>query len=263
MGWRLGLEMLDVFLINLDGSDARLAHAKAALDVAGIGFQRIAAFDGRGKQPGQLPMYDEARALRVFGRMLSGGEVGCFLSHLAAARDFLAGEAEFGLVLEDDLSVAPRAKVALAQIMASDCGSPWWVANLGEPARHWFTPVADLEGGHALVRAHYFPVTTTAILWNRAGAAAFVRDARTIEMPVDHWLRRWATQARCGLAVNPALFPPTEMQSEIDGPSAPKSGRKAGHGLHYGLTKYRRMWANKRRARAACAAYVKDRQRDP
>jgi glycosyl transferase family 25 len=242
-------------LINLAGSDARLAVATDVLDRAGIRFVRLPAFDGRALRPEELPLYDANLALRGFGRRLTGGEVGCFLSHLEAARRFLDSDADYGLVLEDDLMVAAGGAAGLERLVQTlrqgGARLPWLVANLGEPARRMFTPLADL-GGHLLVRAHYFPVTTTAILWNRDGAAAFLRDASVIAMPVDHWLRRWAVGGRCGLAVNPPLFPSRQADSEID---AAAQRDALPRGLSYFIIKQTRLWRNKLRAWAAKRAF--------
>lgn len=239
---------VETFLINLEGSDERLARSTAQLTAAGLEFQRLAAFDGRLLRPEDLPMYDLARAQRVFGRRLTGGEVGCFLSHLAAARRFLASGAPYGLVLEDDVTVPADAHQIvqdLLRVLEARPQPPWSVVNLGEPARRMFTALEPVATGHMLVRAHYFPVTTTALLWNRQGAEAFERDATSIVMPVDHWLRRWATARDAGLALNPALFPAAEGQSEIDA-AGPR--KKAHLSPRYFIAKQSRLWTNKTRA---------------
>lgn len=240
---------IETFLINLEGSDERLARATAQLAAAGLEFRRIAAFDGRRLKPEDLPLYDAMRAEKVFGRRLTGGEVGCFLSHLEGARQFLATGADYGLVVEDDLTVPASAGQVLDELLVALDGrlakTPWWVANLGEPARRMFTTLGPVTGSHRLVQAHYFPVTTTALLWNRSGAEAFLRDARDIVMPVDHWLRRWVTAQGAGLALNPALFPASGAASEIDAAGPRKKTRLS---LRYFVAKQRRLWTNKLKA---------------
>ena len=245
------MNRLDVQLINLDGSDARLATASAALTAAGIPFRRLPAYDGRGKRPEDLPLYDAAQAKRSFGRLLTGAEIGCFLSHLEGARRFLASDREFGLVLEDDLAIAAHEAGPLLTDLAEALHGgaarrPWHLANLGRAASELFTPLTPLDAGHTLVRAHLFPVTTTAILWTRAGAEAFLRDARRIDMPVDQCLRCWATAAGTGLAVNAAIFDTSGAVSEIDATvSRSKSVRR---GLRYAIA--RKVWLMRNKARA-------------
>ena len=243
-------QRLATFLINLDGSDARLARATAALTAAGLTFTRIPAFDGRGKTADDLPLYDAAATQRAFGRKMVGGEVGCFLSHIRAAEAFLASGAAYGLVLEDDATVPPDAAETLRLLLdALETGAavtPWRVINLGRPASRVLTPLEMVSNSHRLIRAHYHPMTTTAILWNRDGARAFLNGAaRRIDMPVDNWIQRWASARDCGLALAPPLFPPAEGDSEIGGAVQRKGGAR---GWGYFIGKQTRLWRNKLRA---------------
>lgn len=254
------MNRLDVQLINLDGSDARLTRATAALQAAGIPFRRLPAFDGRGKRPEDLPLYDPAAAMRSFGRKMTGGEIGCFLSHLEAARQFLQTGADYGLVLEDDLSIAtPDAGTVLTGLLDAlpevSADKVWHVANLGRAAPEVSSRLGPVAPGHLLVRAHLFPVTTTAILWSREGAASFVHDVQRIDMPVDQWLRCWASAADTGLAVNPALFGTSGAESEIDASvSRSKSVRR---GPRYAIARKLWLWRNTRLARRHQAAFAK------
>ena len=78
-----------VYLINLDGSDDRLREASGQLESAGVTFERVAAFDGRGLRIEEFPDYDAKGARSYMGRPLRGGEIGCYLSHLECACRFL------------------------------------------------------------------------------------------------------------------------------------------------------------------------------
>lgn len=210
---------LDTALINLDGSDARLEGATALLNGLGLGFQRLAAFDGRGVAPADLPDHDAAETRRRFGRYLSGGEVGCYQSHLRAAERFLAGEARYGLVLEDDLGVTPDTAAALQAMLDwldRNPGLDWDLANLGARVVRSFVPVDGYSGPGTLCHAFYFPVTTTAILWSRKGAAGFLAEGRPILLPVDHFFRKWASASGRGLAFRKAIFPDRQEESLIN-----------------------------------------------
>ena len=242
---------LGIWLINLDGSDQRLARSAASLAAAGLPFARLPAFDGRKLTKAEFPLYDARATLARFGRDLTGGEIGCFLSHLDAARRFLDNGDTFGLVVEDDLSVPHDAAAVMAGLVQALHGgaarTPWHVANLGNPGRRMFNILGEVHPGYRLVRAHYFPVTTTAILWNREGAAAFVAAATRIDMPVDHWLRDWATKMDSGLALDRPLFPSVDLESEID-IAAPRKAFRVG--LRFFWSKQKRLFMNKWRARS-------------
>ena len=250
-------------VINLDSSTERLASATRALAAEGIAFTRLSAIDGRDKPAEAFAQYDPAVAVRRFGRVLRGGEIACFLSHLAALAAFHDSGAEFGLVFEDDLTARPGAGAALSALIdraaTGDLGGAWDVANLGEPARKFFTPltsavVGSLPGGAVPGRAHYFPMRATALLWTRDGAARFLDETPTVAMPYDHQVRLWATARGTGLGLDRALFPHSGADSDIDA-----GGRRAttDRGLRYLVLKHFRGARNRARAKAHQTAYRK------
>lgn len=240
---------LPAYVINLDGSEARLASARDQLDCAGIAFERVAAFDGRGLRLDQFPGYDAKRALAYMGRPLRGGEIGCYLSHLEAARRFLATEKPFGLVFEDDVCLFPEAPEILDQLLnwIGTRPSDWDMINLG-PAKHKiFTPLRTFAAGgksSALTRAHYFPMNATGILWSRGGAQAFVDSHRTIFAPLDNFYRDWMTRTDRGLAMWPPILGTIEAVSDI-APLSVSNRSAAGRRWYYGLTKQRRLFTYK------------------
>lgn len=240
---------LATYLINLDGSDERLASASAQLDAAGIAFTRVSAFDGRGLDLGQVSDYDARAAVAYMGRPLRGGEIGCYFSHLDCARRFLDSDADHGLVLEDDVRLVPDAAGLLTQMLDWLAAQhiSWDVINIGADRLKYVTPLADF-GGHGLLRAHYFPMTTTGIVWSRPGAEAFVTGLQKIWAPVDNALREWQCVADRGLSVAPPLVGTIGADSDIDGGGAAK--RKAdGRSPWYGWLKQKRVLRNKWRAR--------------
>lgn len=241
--------MIPAFLINLDDSVERLAEASAQLQSADIPFQRVPAFDGRGLSLDQFPDYDHARALAFMGRPLRGGEIGCYLSHLDCARRFLACGADCGVVLEDDLGLLPGAAEALAQMMDWLSAHPknWDLIHLSPNRHKIFTTVHGFRAAgqyHDLTRAHYFPMTTTALIWSRTGARAFVDNHHRIWAPVDNYFRHWQTRADRGLAVWPPLVTTTGAESEIADAGANRRS-VAGRTRAYGLAKQRRLMTDK------------------
>jgi glycosyl transferase family 25 len=213
---------LTVFLINLDGSDDRLASATTQIESAGVSYQRYAAFDGRGKNPTDFEEYDDQAATRFYGRPMTGGEMGCYFSHIDCAEAFLATDADYGLILEDDMLGSERSFQDLDKIIDwienSDLAD-WDMINLCMEPRKFFSVLktfGDGESSFSLVRAHYFPMTTTAILWSRAGAKRFLETRRQIYAPLDHFFRRWFTVNGRGLAVTPPLFDITGADSDLD-----------------------------------------------
>lgn len=203
-------------VINLDGSADRLAAISGQLAAASLEFSRFAAVDARARDLAEFPDYDSIGARFVLARPMTGGEVGCYQSHLECARNFLATGCRFGLVLEDDALVTPDSVKRLAECLEClDLLPSWDIVNLGHAPKRFYHIV---EGGSTagLCRAYYFPITTTALLWSREGARRFVRDHGRMSVPVDIELRNMVGATGRGLAMRPALFPPSNNVSTID-----------------------------------------------
>ena len=95
---------LPVFIISLKEADKR--RKKLMNHLSDIQFDRnLHILDGaNGRDLGDeiYDFYDRKKRLRYFGRDLTSGELGCFLSHKKALEYFLANGARKGLILEDD-----------------------------------------------------------------------------------------------------------------------------------------------------------------
>lgn len=240
---------LPIYLINLDDSDERLHLASAQMEKAGLSFQRVPAFDGRKLNINQFPDYDAKAALHYMGRPLRGGEIGCYLSHLDCARRFLQSGEPYAVVLEDDMQLVPGFSEAVAQVVdwLSTHPDEWDIVNIGADRQKIFTVLHDfaVSGNcYHLTMAHYFPMTTTGLIWSRSGARAFVENHDTIWAGVDNYLRWWQTRAGRGLTVSPPLVKTSGLESEI----APETGSdRSAAGRHplYGLMKQRRLLTDK------------------
>ncbi len=234
---------LQTFVINLDGSVARMASAAAQLSAAGLAFQRVPAFDGRGLSPDELPDYDAKAALAYMGRPMRGGEIGCFHSHLRAAQAVVDSGAAMGLVFEDDMQLVPGAAgqfQALADWLATR--DDWDLVNLGANRHRIYSPLAQFDT-YVLTRAHYFPMMASGMLWRREGAQAFLAAHDRIFAPIDNYFRHWQTRRDRGLAVWPQLVGTNGAESEtFSGP-----GNRSIEGRHplYGLIKQRRLMTDK------------------
>lgn len=237
---------IPIYLINLDGSDARLHSAREQFNAAGLSFERVPAFDGRGLRIDQFPDYDAEAALCYMGRPLSGGEIGCYLSHLDCARRFLATRAPLGIVFEDDLKLVPGFAEGLDRLLACLAGlAAWDLVNIGANKHKIYTTLAGFEAkgrAYTLTQAHYFPMTTAGLIWSRAGAIRFVEEHDRIWTPIDNYLRHWQTRTGRGLAVWPPLVT-TEAAGGSDINAIPRSPKD--RLFTHSLRKHRRVLGNK------------------
>lgn len=205
-------------LINIHDAKDRYEAASDQLMRQGLDFKRVEAVDGRGKPASAFPQYDALRSSQFFGRELIGGEIGCYLSHLNCVQEFLESDESYCLVLEDDMSAPENLALILDQLIAAleyYGALSWDVINLGRATPNLRTGITSIDP-HKLFHAHYFPVTTTALLWSRHGAQAFWDTRDCIYAPVDHFLRNFCCLRGSGLCLDPPLITSTGAESLIN-----------------------------------------------
>lgn len=243
------MQAINTYVINLDGSEARLADIRKRLDTYGIEFERVAGVDGRKYDLNSLPDYDPKAAKRFMGRGLVGGEIGCYYSHLKVAKTFIQSGAPYALVLEDDAkplcNVMELLTASLPDIDALD--PDWLLMNIGNNRMKLSTTVNEYAIGDTkfdLVAAHYFPMTTSAIVWSRKGAQHFVDRHAMIFAPVDNYFRYWLTREGHGYSFWPAPVTTTGADSLISTESG--APRQTGNrSWFYGLAKQKRLLEEK------------------
>ncbi|TXI09195.1 MAG: glycosyltransferase family 25 protein [Rhizobium sp.] len=175
------------YLINLDRSQDRLARVGSRLDHLGIGFERISAVDGNKLPAGELARLTQRN---FFYRPLYPGEVGCYMSHVAAMRLFLASSSQYALVLEDDVVLPDNLDEIVAAAIhlreASTVGPAAWNVLKLQGQRKWHIPIAKILPGYELVEYGFsVPACTGAAIWNRDGAQRFLDHFKGVARPVD------------------------------------------------------------------------------
>lgn len=238
---------LITYVINLDDNVARMQSVAAQLGALNWSFIRVSAFDGRGLDPKQTVEYDSEYALSYMGRELKGGELGCYFSHLDCARRFLNSEADYAVVLEDDMQIRSDALEVIEQSVSwlKEHDLSWYLMHIASEKRKITTRLQRFSG-YELLRAHYFPVTTTGLVWSREGAQNFVKEYDKIFAPVDNYFRWWLTNNDKGLTIYPPLVVPSGVQSDIN--STPLKAGVLKKTRFSQLNKQRRLWGDKLKA---------------
>ena len=254
--------LVEVLYINLDSSTDRRAHIEANLAKCGItSFTRIPAFDGRGIPVDSLPDHDGAAMVSFMGRPLSGGEYGCYKSHLQCLSHFLNGTAQHCLLLEDDVEfdIDFREGVDGVLDVLAASGLDWDVTHLSPTHIKIFTPVATVGNHRKLMAAHYFPMNTSALLWSRNGASGFLARHAKVNLPIDVQLREAMLRSGKGFAVWPPLAQAADLDSDIDAPRELR--RSSGRRWFYGVAKQRRLFNNKIMALLRAVQFRRSRRR--
>ena len=216
-------------MINLERSKDRLELIASDLDSAGLQWERLEAIEPDSSSVLDHPLYRKKRANYLNERDLTRGEIGCFLSHLVALNDFLDGAKEYLLVLEDDVLVSSEVAsdlLVLPQLLDGKLGNSWHCVNLAKSYHKRLRNLFDF-GSIQVRRAFYFPVLSSALLWNRKGARDFLDSILDggIFLPVDDQLRSHFAKTGFGLSLSHPLFELRSLSSTI--PSRPSGGRSS------------------------------------
>ncbi len=103
------MQDLRVYVISLAEGNPRRAAFLRQLDALGVQAEVLDAVDGRNGLPDVwCESVDRTAAARVMQRSMTDAEFACALSHRLAQEAFLASDAEWALVMEDDVLLDNR-----------------------------------------------------------------------------------------------------------------------------------------------------------
>jgi glycosyl transferase family 25 len=178
------MDGLRTWVINLDRAPERLARIGGQLQRLQLPWTRLPAVDARSLSAEQRAALDEATYRRRHGKTSLPGELGCYLSHVQVMREFLASDAPFALVLEDDVLLHDSLPAVLQGLMRQP--ARWDVAKLS--AVHSGTPVPYLQvaPGHQLAVMLTKCTGSSAYVMNRRAAERYAAGLLPMHLPYDH-----------------------------------------------------------------------------
>lgn len=179
---------LPIILINLSESKARLERSRQELARFNLSFERLEAVDGRKISKDELDkitQWDKS----AFFKPLSPGEVGCYLSHIAAAEKIISENWPYALVLEDDFRLTPHFSDIISRI-SRDPPKGFHIIKL-QGKVHGGEVIINLGLDYKIMRHRSISSQTVAQLWSQDGARAFLNIARPLRRPVDVQLKHW------------------------------------------------------------------------
>lgn len=170
--------------ISLDRSPARWSFMQEQFSRLSIEAERVPGIDGAAATPWWL-----TREFR--DTPLTGGEIGCYASHLVCALRILIEGWPYAIILEDDVTLDEDfAETARAAIAAAPEG--WDYLHLSSDIKRSVVQVADLTQGRSLVRHTRLPVNTAAYVVSHSGARKWLKPrprVRPNDMDVRYgWL---------------------------------------------------------------------------
>ncbi|TAN40209.1 MAG: glycosyltransferase family 25 protein [Nitrospirae bacterium] len=208
---------MKAFLINLERAKERLVSAQRSLEGAGFSVVRVDAVDGRA--PGFAAEDFSERSLRLLhGKRPNPSEIGCYFSHIRAISLFMESGDEFGLIAEDDITVAESCGELIAKCVGFR--EHWDMLRLS--GLHHGTPLRCIR----IADPYFLGICLTrqtgsgAYVINRKAARNLLLHLKVMRLPYDHafdreWLFNFKTMVLVPLPVcqQTAGFPSQIAQS--------------------------------------------------
>ena len=183
------------YVISLQGANDRQTRIRQEFAAQGIEFEFFDAVDGRGFDVPNHCEYNACRRRRFFGKDLTGGELGCTLSHKRFFQKMVDEGIEHALLFEDDVILRDGFVGVVRHLL--DCPVPFdAIRFLGSPKleRLKMRPVYNLDGTHWLTRHSGMPGGTHAALITRQAARKMLAVMERNTFPIDALMgRSWET----------------------------------------------------------------------
>uniref|UniRef100_A0A8C2ZX95 Collagen beta(1-O)galactosyltransferase 2b n=1 Tax=Cyclopterus lumpus TaxID=8103 RepID=A0A8C2ZX95_CYCLU len=182
-----------LFLLLLRRLDRRTRMLKT-MSSLGIHTTLMDAVDGKALNTSQLqalgiemlPGYKDPYS----GRVLTRGEIGCFLSHHSVWKQVLERGLQRVLLLEDDVRFEPRFKRRLQAIIddIDKTQLDWDLIYVGRKRMQVQQPEQSVDGVNNLVKADYSYWTLGYALSQQGARKLLAADPFTRMLPVDEFL---------------------------------------------------------------------------
>jgi glycosyl transferase, family 25 len=207
--------VIPIYVISLATDGERRARMKTQLDGVRLPFRFVDGVNGR-------HLTEQAREqaapsqLRRYWSNLTGGEIGCALSHLAAIRMIADSPEPFGAVFEDDVLICPEFPQFLAGLERNP--PPFdmmWLCQASRKKHRVIMPVGQVADRQIRARV-YLDYTAAATIYTREAARRIVGSLKVVVAPIDHML--WYNHSVSGLRVVEAH--PYIVKQDISGPSS-------------------------------------------
>lgn len=179
---------IHAFIISLPKDAHRREHLERQLLQTNIPYDVIEAVNGAALPDEELAAaYDRRKAVRMFNRELSKGEIGCALSHVKIYRKMVEENIPYALILEDDASLLDADLPAtLAQLARTYPAQTPVAVLLSHVRRYDAHSRRPLDGRHAVYDA-YRGVCAHGYVVTRAAADILLKNLYPVHVVADKW----------------------------------------------------------------------------
>jgi glycosyl transferase family 25 len=176
------------FIISLPKDRHRREPLEKQLQKLAMPFSVVKAVHGESLSAEELAAsYDRRKAIHLFNRELSKGELGCALSHLSIYRKMVEEDIPHALILEDDARILDEDLAATLSALARryPAGTPVAVL-LNHVERYDGATRLELDGSRCLYEA-YRGVCAHGYVVTKAAAEILVRNLYPVYVVADKW----------------------------------------------------------------------------
>ena len=227
---------INCFLINLDRSTERLASVERCFS-GRPPFRRVEGTDGKQFNDAASLGYSLKMNRKEYGRLLTKGEIGCYHSHLNAAKFFLQTGNPYGVILEDDAIVDDiffdflNAFLHIMNTLPTDLRVVN-ICNSAQGSNCLETTVKFNDSRFNLFRTLKFPTVARGLIYSRLGAEEALKYGSTISKPFDHFLKDWLTRRSGGYCLSTPVVRSAGFASDI-GSGTSRKEQSLFEGLRY------------------------------
>jgi glycosyl transferase, family 25 len=223
--------ILRVYVINLDRSVERWRVIAGHAVQFEIDITRIPAIDGSAVPRTQWVDFDTSGFRRINGRDALAGEYGCYMSHIAALRQFLTDGDDSALILEDD-AVLNGGLTRCLTVLGDHFGHKSVLVRMVVHRKVGFETLEKIETGQGktlnLGQCWLGPNGSAAAYWlTRAAAANVLKSALPARMPFDTFIEHSWHFGTPSLIADPSVMQiPAPPFSEIGASKDPATPAK-------------------------------------
>lgn len=207
-----------IFYINLDKDISRRQLIEKSLNAAHLNAERISGVWWKLlSDENKNRLYQKSLNLSLYYKPLVDGEKGCYASHIEAWKRLLASDAEYAVILEDDVSLSPCFTKVLMAI--ENVPQEWDMIKLMGRSKEKIHHSTPLIAEHSLIAYRKIPSYTAGYLISRSGAENLLRSRIPFGRPIDIDLRFWWENSMRIFGIYPAivLLNETSEQTSIAG----------------------------------------------
>lgn len=199
------------YLINLDKASERLEYVMRSFGEISFTIERVSGVLGTGLE---LPIaeYSKLGYAAAHGKRTNTSEIGCYLSHIKALKQFMGTDNDYAIILEDDVELRGDLELIIKQL--TGCSLDWDIVRLAGRRKTQSLPVRQLFLDTQLHVDFSRQTGAGAYLVNRKAARRMINQMLPMYLPYDHAFdREWLMGLR-NFSVQP--FPINQQEHEFE-----------------------------------------------